>query len=130
MSGPLPVRAREAFDAYLECHMACDLDGVVALFASDAVVEDPVGSPRRVGREAIREFFRESHGSTGRLRVERVGPVVVCGREAAAHIRAAAESTDYELELDVMYTLTVDESGAITTLRAFFELNDPMYGKA
>ena len=129
MSVPPPVRVREVFEAYLERHVACDLEGVVALFAPDAVVEDPVGSPVHSGREAIREFFHESHGSTGCLRVERVGPVVVCGREAAAHIRAAAEAMDFQREFDVMYTLTVDDAGAITALRAFFEFDGSTSGQ-
>ena len=115
--------ARVAIEAYLERHASCDLEGVVSLFASDALLEDPVGSPPKVGRVAIRDFFRATHERNGSLRIERVGPVVVCGREAAVHIRAAARSTDFELQLDVLYTFAVDAAGAITSLRAFFELD-------
>ena len=86
--------ARVAVEAYLERHADCDLEGVVSLFASDAVVEDPVGSPAHAGPVAIREFFRATHERNGSLRVERVGPVVACGHEAAAHIRAAARNSN------------------------------------
>ena len=113
---------KEAFEAYLERHVARDLEGVVSLFATDAVVEDPVGSPAHVGRAAIREFIRSAHQRNGQLRVERIGPVVVCGREAAAHIRAAAETTSFQLALDVLYTIALDDAGEISSLRAFFEL--------
>ena len=119
----------EVFEAYLERHVARDLEGVVSLFAADAVVEDPVGSPAHVGRAAIREFIRSAHQRNGQLRVERIGPVVVCGREAAAHIRAAAEAMDFQREFDVMYTLAVDDAGAITALRAFFEFDGSTSGE-
>lgn len=115
--------AREAFESYLERHAACDLEGVVSLFAADAVLEDPVGSPTHVGRAAIRDFFRAAHERNGILRVERVGRALVCGDEGAAHIRAAARSTDFDPELDVLYTFAVDSAGAISSLRAFFEFD-------
>ncbi len=115
--------ARATIESYLERHALCDLEGVVALFADDGVLEDPVGSQPHVGRTAIREFFRAAHERNGELQVERVGPVVVCGHEAAVHIRAAARSTDFALRLDVLYSFAVDASGAITSLRAFFEID-------
>ena len=38
-------RAEEIFSTYLACHARSDRAGVMALFAADAAVEDPVGSP-------------------------------------------------------------------------------------
>ena len=119
-----PEGAGALFEAYLERHAACDLDGVLGLFADGAVLEDPVGSPVHVGHEALRAFFRETHARNGRLRVERRGPVVVCAREAAAHIRASAEAADFALTLDVYYTLVADPSERrIESLRAFFQFD-------
>lgn len=37
-----------------------DVDACTALFAQDAVQEDPLGSPPNVGHEAIRAFFEKS----------------------------------------------------------------------
>ena len=116
-----PRGAHAILEAYFDRHQECDLEGVLELFAEDAVLEDPVGSPVRVGREALREFFRTTHQRNGRLRIERPGPVVVCGREAACHIRASAVVTGFERTLDVYYTVMVDEENrSITSLRAFF----------
>lgn len=39
---------------------AGDLDGLLELYADDVAFEDPVGSGRRTGREALREHFAES----------------------------------------------------------------------
>jgi len=115
--------ARALFESYLERHRECDLEGVLELFAEDAVLEDPVGSPLHVGQDALREFFRATHRRNGRLHIERPGPVIMCGREAVCHIRASAAVTNFELSLDVYYTLIVDSAGErIASLRAFFEL--------
>ena len=114
---------RAVIETYLERHAVCDLKGVLSLFARDAVVEDPVGSRPHRGHAAIREFFRATHQRNGSLRVEAVGPVLVCGREAGAHVRAAASSTNFEVEVDVLYTFAVDAEGKITSLRAFFEID-------
>jgi steroid delta-isomerase len=109
-------------ERYLEVHAAADLEAVLALFAEDAVVEDPVGSPVHAGREAIRQFYARTHRTNGRLRLERVGPALVCGREVAAHVRAAVPGQESAPEVDVIYTLNIDSAGRIATLRAFFEL--------
>ena len=39
-----------AVEAYVTSYNRADLDGVCAVFAEDAVVEDPVGTPPRVGQ--------------------------------------------------------------------------------
>ncbi|QEY61702.1 steroid delta-isomerase [Metapseudomonas lalkuanensis] len=54
------VRAKLA--RYVELVDAVDIDGILALYAEDAVVEDPVGKPPYVGIEAISRFYREGLG--------------------------------------------------------------------
>jgi len=116
--------ARALLEAYLERHRRCDLAGVLALFGADAVLEDPVGSPVHRGASALRAFFEATHRRNGELRIERAGPVIECGSEAACHVRAAAAATDFEWTLDVYYTLRADAAGeSIAELRAFFTLD-------
>ncbi|MEB5967246.1 MULTISPECIES: steroid Delta-isomerase [Comamonas] len=45
---------------YVAALNAGDLDGIVALFADDATVEDPVGTEPRRGIAAIRAFYADS----------------------------------------------------------------------
>ena len=116
--------ARALLEAYLDHHQRCDLEGVLALFAADAALEDPVGSPVHRGVGELRAFFEATHQRNGELRIERSGPIVECGREAACHVRAAAAATRFEWTLDVYYTLRADAAGeAIEELRAFFSLD-------
>jgi len=46
-----------AIDGYVAAMNAGDVDAVRALYADDATVEDPLGSPKRVGLATIREFY-------------------------------------------------------------------------
>ncbi len=53
---------------YCELMNAGDLDGVMALFAEDAVVTDPLGAPPLRGRAAVREHL----GAAIAARIEEV----------------------------------------------------------
>ena len=106
------------------CEISIQKDVYIVGRGSDAVLEDPVGSDPIEGLDAIRAFYRRSQRATGRLRVQRVGPVIVCGREATVHVRAAAHKTGFDPAFDVIYTFACDEQGRIARLRAFFDLSD------
>jgi steroid delta-isomerase len=50
------------YERYVAAWSRHDVDAVVALFASDAVVHDPVDSPPLEGVDKIREFFAQGVG--------------------------------------------------------------------
>ncbi|MBT8766002.1 nuclear transport factor 2 family protein [Pseudomonas boanensis] len=63
-------QVRASLARYVELVGAGDIDGILALYAEDATVEDPVGKPPYVGIEAISRFYREGLGrldATARL---------------------------------------------------------------
>ncbi len=97
-----------------------DLEGLLSLFSGSAVVEDPVGAPVHQGLDAIRAFYRGAHERNGRLAIERIGTVLTCGDEVAAHIRVSPESPGDAMDMDVIYTLRLDKAGRIASLRAYF----------
>ena len=113
-------RAQALFDAYLARHAATDLEALLALFESDATVEDPVGSPIRRGLDAIREFYATTHARNGTLSIERVGPTLQGGSELAAHVRAGLDRAGSPPPMDVMYTIRVSPSSKIAQLRAWY----------
>ena len=53
---PDPKKMEAAVHAYVAAFEAGSADQAAALFAPDATVEDPVGTPQRRGREAIHAF--------------------------------------------------------------------------
>lgn len=113
-------RAEAVFAEYLVRHAANDLDGVIALFELDAVVEDPVGSPAHEGLEAVRAFYAGTHARNGPLRIERAGPSLFGGAELAAHVRAAIERPGAPPAMDVVYVLRISPRGRIASLRAWY----------
>ena len=48
---------RKVFERYPELISKGDWEGIVALYADDASIEDPIGSDLRVGRDAIRSAW-------------------------------------------------------------------------
>ena len=78
---PSPEQMIAAVHAYVAAFDAADPEAAVALFAADATVEDPVGTPPRVGHEAIREFYTFSMATGAKLHLQ--GPVRV-GHDFAA----------------------------------------------
>ena len=111
---------RTAFEQYVTRLSAGDADGVAALFADDAWIEDPLGAPRHEGREQILTFYR---GAIERAhpQVELTGPVRTSnvGR-AAAPMRSRSTFQGARSEIDIIDVFSFDGAGRITTMQAFW----------
>ena len=121
--------ARRASQASMAAVEAGDRDRWLALFADDAVVEDPIGpSPLdltgegRHGRAAIAEFydsviapndvaFTITASYAGGHEVANVGTITTTFADGS---RAVVEG---------VYTYRVDDAGLITALRAYWEFD-------
>jgi steroid delta-isomerase len=96
-------------------------DDIVALFADDAIVEDPVGSEPRVGREAIHAFFSTLDG------LERQTELVslrVCGHEAAFQFAITFSAGESRMRLEPIDTVVFRSDGKIASLRSYFSPSD------
>jgi steroid delta-isomerase len=106
-----------ACDRYLVAVSAGDVDGVMDLYADEPTVEDPVGSPLKVGRDAVREFYQ---GTTGvSMKLARIGPVCVAGNQAAFQFRIDVDLGDTTLSLASTDVMTFDEAGKVTAMVAY-----------
>ena len=121
--GPDQTHMRAALQAYVDRINAGDRDGVLALFASDAVIEDPVGSPPKTGEE-IRAWFSDTIAFD--THIQPVAPI------RGSHANAAALVFDVTFQppegprllirsLDVC---TFDGEGKITILKAYWGPED------
>jgi steroid delta-isomerase len=111
---------RAAFEQYTSRLSAGDADGVAGLFADDAWIEDPLGAPRHVGRDAILAFYR---GAIERARpeVRLTGPVRVSAvNEAAAPMQSHSNYGGSPKEIDIIDVFAFDDDGRITSMRAFW----------
>lgn len=104
-------------ERYVEAFANGDPEAVVALFAEDATVEDPIGSPAHRGHDAIRAFYTASMATGAKLKLE--GPV----RTAADHAAFAFSVTlNYggEKRVDVIDTFRFGADGKVVEMRAYF----------
>ncbi|GLV27161.1 nuclear transport factor 2 family protein [Sphingobium sp. Cam5-1] len=120
---PDQAHMRAALQAYVDRINAGDRDGVLALFASNAVIEDPVGSPPKTGEE-IRAWFSDTIAFDTHIRP--VAPI------RGSHANAAALVFDVTFQppegprllirsLDVC---TFDGEGKISSLKAYWGPED------
>lgn len=106
-------------DRYVERVSARDTDGIMALYAEDCWVEDPIGSPRKVGRDAVREFYAGLETLEVSPTMTRIGPVCVCGGEAAFQFRIDIDLGETKIAMTSTDTMTFDDDGRITSMRAY-----------
>jgi len=95
-----------------------DVDAMVALFADDCTVEDPVGSELRVGRDDVRAFYATlpETGASASL----AGPVHVVPDAKAAAFAFDIDTGGFVMHvIDVM---TFDDDGRITSMTAYWKM--------
>lgn len=112
------VQAQRVVDCYLAALRDQDLIAIMALFADDATVEDPVGSERICGRAAIEAFYRVATARP--IHAELTGPLRVAGNAVAFPFRATASRPEGEFETEIIDVFYIDEQGLITTMQAYW----------
>lgn len=107
---------RNVFERYCRLVTAGDFDAIARLYATDATVEDPVGSTPHRGRDAIREFYRASAGS---VRLELEGRVRSAGNEAAAAMIARPVANP-SMRVETLDVMVFGDDGLIASMRAYW----------
>lgn len=98
---------------------------IIELFAPDAkFIEDPVGTGVHEGVEAIEAQYASAFegGMAAELRL--TGPIRVAGNEAAFPMEVTLDLGEQTGVLAIIDTMTFDEGGAITSMRAFCHQDD------
>ncbi|WP_366520669.1 steroid Delta-isomerase [Pseudomonas citronellolis] len=116
------IRRRMA--RYVELVDAGDIDGILALYADDAVVEDPVGSPPLQGLQAIARFYREGLGRA-EASAQLTGPVRVTGNGCGAMpFRVDLNWKGEPCSIHVIDVMEFDAQGRIRSMKAYWgEMN-------
>lgn len=96
---PSPEHMRDAVLTYFASFAHADVDAIVALFADDAVVEDPVGG----GYAFVPE-----------------GNVRIAGNHAACAAIATCDKADPPFRLETLDVMTFDEAGKIVAMKAYW----------
>ncbi len=118
MSTPTSEQIRETCETYVSLVGSEDIDALMALFADDCRIEDPVGAEPHVGRAAVRAFY-ETLPSLG-VSAALTGPV-----RAVADAAAAAfpfEIRTGGMVMQVIDVMAFDAAGRITSMAAYWEM--------
>lgn len=108
----------DTVNAYLEALARHDLDAVVALYAEDATIEDPVGSPKVTGHDAIRAFYGKAlPGITG---ARLLGQVRSVANEVAFPFEISMSFNGHDMVMDIIDIFVLNEEGRVVAMRAFW----------
>ena len=120
---PSEQQMKATMQAYVDRFNAGDVEGVAALYAEDATVEDPVGGEVRRGRPAIAEFYGYSIATGAKL--TRVAPIRASyGNSAAMAFTVDVNYQGQPSRIHVIDVMTFDESGKVSSMRAFWGPSD------
>jgi steroid Delta-isomerase len=118
---PTPEHMRDAVLKYFASFANADVDAIVALFAADAVVEDPIGGARMEGTQAIRNFFAGGFDYVGGgYSFVPEGNVRVAANHAACAAIATCDKADPPFRLETMDVMSFDEAGKIVAMKAYW----------
>lgn len=98
---------------------------IAALYAADATVEDPVGTPARKGTAEIADFYE---ALTTRRRTTELLAIRVAGSEAAFSFRVVSGTGAEQSVIEPIDVMTFSEDGLITSMRAFWSREDVRRG--
>jgi len=110
-------QAEATVRSYLNLVANGTADEIAALYAEDAVLEDPVGAEPLVGRDNIRGFYAtlESLTVTTELLDLRT-----CGGEAAFKFHIETDTGAGIAILEPLENMKFDDDGLITSMRAWW----------
>ena len=114
-----PEQIRSTADSYIAALTAGDLDAVMALYAENATVEDPVGGGTvHEGAAAIREFY----ATVTALKIDgQVREARVCGNDLLFNFEITTHfDADNKATINVWDLMTHDEQGKVVAMRAYW----------
>ena len=120
---PSEATMKAALQAYIDHFNAGDADGLTSLFADDAIVEDPLGTPPHKGKDAIHAFYVDAMKNGAKLALS--APIRGSHSNAAA---MAFEARVGSLTVRIIDVMTFDETGKFTTMKAYFGPSDFIQG--
>ena len=112
---------RDAVATYVASVGAGDTEAIVALYAEDATVEDPYGSPAHHGHSGIREFYGALSGAD--MSTELV-TVRIAGDSAAFELRVVTVADGKTITIAPIDVMTFNDDNKITTMRAYWSGED------
>lgn len=112
----------EAIQTYCRAESEQDRSAWFALFSEDIVHEDPVGVAERRGLHELESLW--AMAQAGRVNLQLLADVIVCGNEAIAIMAAeTGPEGNRRKTAPIVDHFVFDDAGKITSVRAFYKYN-------
>jgi steroid delta-isomerase len=118
---PPPEAIAETVNRYLALVATGAADDIVALYAADATIEDPIGSDIRRGHDAIRGFYA---GFQDVKKDTELAELRISGSEAAFFWHLTLDAGDSRTRISPISTMSFNGDAKITSMRAFWSPAD------
>jgi steroid delta-isomerase len=112
-----PEDNAKAVRRYLEFAAQGKVDDIVALYADDATVEDPVGSEVHIGRQAIHGFY--SNIPTGENATDIV-TLRALTNEVAFYWALTVNLGEGKMRIEIISIMTFNGEGKIASMKAYW----------
>ena len=115
-----PEHIRDVMRIYGERLSAGDAAGTVALFAEDAIVQDPITAPPRPASE-LKDFFQGAFDAQGGF-IEMVieGNPRIVGNYGAACYQAVMTIDGHHVLVETLDVMQFNDSGLIKSMQAYW----------
>jgi steroid Delta-isomerase len=107
-----------AVHGYVAAFDAGDAKAAAALFADDATVEDPIGTPIKYGRDEIHTFYAASMVTGAKL--ELTGDPRCGGDYVAFPFKVKLHWDGQDSAIEVIDTFRLNDAGKIVEMRAYW----------
>ncbi|MBF6351312.1 MULTISPECIES: nuclear transport factor 2 family protein [Nocardia] len=114
---------RDVVEQYVKLVGSGPTEDIVALYAPDAVIEDPIGTDPKQGHDAIRGFYDII---TSLERETSLAPetVRIAGNHAAFVFTLITKAGGQRMTLSPIDVMEFDAEGRITRMRAYWSADD------
>jgi hypothetical protein len=109
-----------AVQSHVALWNAMDRESWIQLFSPHMVFEDPVGTPGKVGLDAVYKSWDRSF-KPGRRWTLHPEHVVAAGNEAAVVMRNEGDLNGQKVIIRSIEIFIVDDSGLLVRIRSFFD---------
>jgi steroid delta-isomerase len=99
---------------YIEAFDKADINIIQTMFAEDATVEDPVGTPVRKGLSAITEFYQGAFGAGAKLTLN--GKPRCAGNSVAFSFDVLIG----DMKISPIDVFVLNESGKVVSMKAYW----------
>ena len=114
---PSADRVRQLVRTYIRNFNARDFDALMAIYAEDATLEDPVGTPLVHGKAAIRAFYEQAAAHYSFLQL--TGDFRFAGDAVAFSFFCYLGSLDDPMIVHITDSFRFDRDGRVIEMRAF-----------